>query len=103
MTAPDQLQNVKLALAKREPSTHDPKRMFNVLARYFALRLVRGNRCSARHQRQRGDLPVMGPPIAGDEVICLAYRGMGPEPLISLYFLYAPAEPYDPTNVRFGS
>ena len=39
--------------------------------------------------------------IASGEAICLAY--MGPEPLISLYFLYAPAEPYDPTNVRFGS
>ena len=28
MTAPDQMQNVKLTLAKREPSTHDPKRTF---------------------------------------------------------------------------
>ena len=46
-------------------------------------------------------LPVMRPPIASGEAKCLAY--MGPKPLISLYFLYAPAEPYDPTNVRFGS
>jgi len=28
MTAPDQLQNVNLTLAKMEPSTHDPKRTF---------------------------------------------------------------------------
>ena len=34
MTAPEQLQNVKLTLAKREPSIHDPKRTFMMLDCY---------------------------------------------------------------------
>ena len=37
MTAPDQLQDVKLTLAKREPSTHDfrPKRKPYRIGRFF--------------------------------------------------------------------
>jgi len=39
MTALDQLQIVKLTLAKREPSTHDPKRTFHPQAAFVGLKI----------------------------------------------------------------
>jgi hypothetical protein len=47
MTAPDQLQNVKINLANREPSTHDPERTSNGLRTFSAVSFdgLRGYPC----------------------------------------------------------
>ena len=47
MTAPDQLQNVKLTLAKREPSIHDPKRTLEITGYQYIRRLFHGARKTA--------------------------------------------------------